>query len=194
MTFLNDDDRQSLAQAMCNPGRLVLGPTQITGAFPYGGVALGFHSDAEIVWRTDLILSQDVMSHRVTEAGRHGEDFPEIYCLLSGVQWDENFLLGAFQRAIASSALPYPDPPETRIQGGSIPFGVKAWPPMLFAANDPTHKSVYFTRPLPTLSLREGVAIAKTRQAGLPVRFIPTPTSEAGIPDWQVVRLENMIL
>lgn len=187
-------DNERLAQAIHNPGRLVLGPTATTGSFPYGGVNLGPHRDAEIVWQAQYFEVRDPASGRVVEMGRDGAEYPEIYCLADGI-WDEDIVVGAFSRYTRASSTTYPSPAEARIDGANVPKLVAAWPPLLFVADDPMHKSVYFRRPLPTLSLRQASALSREAKVGLPLRFIPTPDlAWASTPDWQIARLENITL
>jgi len=188
-------DKDLLARAVRNPGRFILGPTQTTGGGTYGGVSLGFHRDGEAVWRSDYVQVRDPASGRIVEIGRNGADYPEVYALVDGPSWDEDMLQGIFARFTRPSQNAVPTPAETRIDGTIIPSNVLAWPPILFAADDPAHKSIYFRRPLPTLSLRQGVALSQALRAGLPVRFIPSPDSAwVTVPDYQIARIENIVL
>lgn len=186
-------EKEMLVRALHNPGRLILGPTTTTGGANYGGVLLGPHRDGEAVWRGNYSIYLDPMSKQPASVGRHGAEWPEIYCLLDGPTWDEDFLQAAFSQATSAVGLAVQDPPEARVEGTTVPFDASAWPPILFAANDPSLKSIYIPRPYPTLSLRQGVALSKRLRAGLPIRLIPSPCGDGSLP-WQVARLENISL
>jgi hypothetical protein len=186
-------DPELLARAVNNPGRLVLGPTSTTSAFPYGGVNLGFFRDGEVVWHVEYNRNRDPASGRTSEINREGVEFPEIYCLIEGPSWDEDITLAAFQRALQASGLSFSQPTEARPGGTNMPTVVVACPPILMAAEDPAQRSVYMRRPVLTLSIRQATAIAQTLKAGLPLLFTPTPDS-SGDDDWQCARLENITL
>jgi hypothetical protein len=188
-------DQELLARSLRNPGRLVLGPTTLLGGFPYGGVSLGFHHDAEIIWHSEYVRVRDPASGRLSEVGRRGAEWPEIYCVVDGYAWDTDALIAVFSRTISPVGTNVPQPPETVIQGTTIPFTMSVWAPMLFAPTDPRQKAVYFTRPIPTLSLRTSTALAMNRRAGLPLMFSPTADSNwATRGDYQIGRLENLTL
>lgn len=186
-------DAELLARAVHNPARLILGPTTTTGGIPYGGVSLGLVRDADIIWHGEYVPSKDPSSGRVQEVGVRGVEYPELYVLIEGNTWDEDVLQNAFTSAVGPSGLIYGNPPEALIQGDVIPHGRRAWAPVLFAALDPKHKSVYFRRPVLTIALGRAVAFAHERKSGLPLFFTPTPSSR-GVGDWQCARLENISL
>lgn len=184
-----------LQKARRNPGRLVLGPTTLSGSLsassPFGGVALGLNAEAEIVWRTEYDPVRDPASGRIAHVGRRACDYPELYCLIEGPAWDEDVLAVTFARATKFGG----SSPETRIEGTVIPSDVGAWPPVLFVSEDPKGKCVYFRRPLLLLSLRNAVAIANAKKCGLPMRFVPSPDSAwQTTPDWQICKRENLSL
>lgn len=185
-------DAELLARAIKNPGRLILGPTSVTGSFPYGGTSLGHHRDGEIQWHAEYIPTRDPASGMMSEIGRAGAEYPEIYCLIEGPNWDEDVVFATFKGAVRVAA---PEPAETRAQGSRTTVIVPAWPPLLLASEDPSLKSIYIPRPIPTLSLRAGVALSRMFHAGLPMRFTPTINSDyATTPPWQCARLENIVL
>lgn len=184
-------ESEQLARAVRNPGRLVLGPTATTGSFPFGGVELGAHRDAEVVWQEEQIRVRDPLSGRTSEVGRNGAAFPEVFCIIEGPQWDEDLLVALFSRATRSTD----DPAETRAEGDALPQNYATWPPLAFIPDDLNLKAVYFRRPIPTLSLRQSTALSQEFRCGLPVRFVPTVTIDwQTIPDWQVARWENISL
>ena len=188
-------DAELLARVIRNPGRLCLGPTTTTGSFPYGGVSLGFHRDAEIVWVTEYVETHDPMSGRIVEVGRRGVEYPVIYCSLEGWQWDEDAVQATFSRASKPTQNPFPTPAESVISGTVIPGLVGAWPPMLMASEDPALPSIYSRRPIPLLSLRDAIAISRMKPGGLPMRFAPTPTADwATNGDFQIGRVEQMVM
>lgn len=182
-------DLQRLSQAVKNPGRLVLGPTSTSGSYPYGGVSLGFQTDSEVRWRAEYVETHDPSSGRIVEIGRRGVEWPEIYTMIEGTAWDEDIIQAVFTSASLQSIV---TPVEASAQGTTMPHVVSAWPPLLFAPYDQTHKAVYFRRPIPTLSLQQSLALSHAKKCGLPVRFTPSPCSSG--KDWQVARLENIAL
>jgi len=185
-------DAERLALAVKNPGRFILAPTTTSGPWPYGGTSLGLVTECELDWDVLITLKRDPASGAIVEASR-GVETPILTCVIDGVAWDEDVLAAVFTRT--SGALPVTSPAEVQIGGTAIPAVVPAWQPVLFAALDPRHKSIYFRRPIPLLSLRSAVAFAQNRKAGLPVKFIPTPdTAWATTPPWQISRLENITL
>lgn len=187
-------DIEKLAQAVRNPGRLILGPTSTTGSFPYGGVSLGFVSEAEVIPDARYQESMDPASGALAEVARRSVENLRIVCLLDEA-WDEDALMAIFTKSTPSTGLAFQSPPETRVEGAMIPAVVPAWSPLLFAADDPNQKSVYIRRPVPRLSLRDSVRFSKTYRAGLPVVFSATPDlAWATTPPWQICRLENVTL
>lgn len=188
-------DPELLSRAMRSPGRIVLGPTTNTGAFPYGGVSLGFHRRGEAQWRGEYFESKDPASGRVVEAGRRGVEYPEILCQIEGSQWDEDFVQGIFSRASKPTTNSYPLPAESVASGTVIPSVVPVMPPVLIAALDAASPSIYLRRPISLLDLRKSVALSQVEPAGLPIRIIPTPTSDwATNGDYQIGRLEQMVI
>lgn len=188
-------DLERLAKAVRAPGRLCLGPTAVSGSYPFGGVNLGFHRDGEIVWNARYQPIHEPTSGAVSEVARRSVEFPEVYCLIEGPQWDEDVVAGTFSSVTRSGALAHASPAENRINGTLIASGVEAWPPMAFVPNDTNQDAIYIPRPYPTLSLKQAVRLSMLFGAGLPMKF--TPSSHAAWQTqgfYQVCRWENVIL
>jgi hypothetical protein len=187
-------DVDLLARVVRNPGRLVLAPLSSSAAFPYQGTPLGLTRGGKVFLDVRYQENRDPASGAIQEIARRWVEFPRLVFLVEGPGWDEDVLASAFASTTVSSAATYP--PETRANGTIFPSVVRASAPILFAADDPKGKSVYFKRPLVIFQFGESVPLSLREKAGLPIVIIPTPhqgTSKVN-PFWQIGRLGSLAL
>ena len=207
MTAPAISDLELLASAIHTPGRLVLGPSSTTGAFPYGGTPIGIRRDAEVHWLTDYQDIRDPMSGALLKRIRRSIEIPVVRFLLE-CPWDQNVLDAGFNDTAPAANLAFPQPPETQIQGSVVPAALVAAlggaTPVSFAlvADDTRQPSVYFLMTLPRI-VADVTAFHPRKIASLVVDFEPIPTSDTGDPlypyvgskPWfQVSRWENVVL
>jgi hypothetical protein len=183
-------DVELLARVVRNPGRLVMSPGSTSGAFPYGGTSLGLTRGGELVVDVRYAENRDPASGAVNEIARRTVETPRLVFVVEGPSWDEDLVAAAFSRTVS---LPTQSPPDVRAEGTLLPGVVQATSPILFAADDPKGKSVYFKRPLVIVHLGLPVPFS-WRKAGLPIVIVPSPHSGATSGHWQIARLGNLVL
>jgi hypothetical protein len=186
-------DAELLRRVVRNPGRLVLGPTSAGGAFPHGGTSLGLTRGGRLRMDGRFEETRDPASGAIQEVARRWVEFPRLVFLLEGVAWDEDLLAAAFASTTSISSRA---PAEVRANGTILPSVLQATSPILFEADDPRGKSVYFKRPLVIFQFGEAIPFMMKEKAGFPLVIVPTPhTGTSSIAAfWQIARLENLSL
>lgn len=186
-------DPELLAEAVYNPGRLVIGPTATVGGFPYGGIEAGFTEHMECRPSVEYQRNKDPSNGELNEIARRSVENMALGCILTGVRWDEDLLQAIFLRTVQAGLLPFPSPGETQIIGGAkIPRVVKALPPTMFVPEAAAGECVYFIRPLLLLDLRDGIKFSSERRCGMPVVFVASAALNRD--PWQISRLEQITL
>lgn len=185
-------DLQDLARAVRNPGRLCLGPTAVSGAFPFGGLSVGLHRGAELVLAGRIQETEDATNGQLLEVARRSIENLWIDLVIDGPGWDEDLLQYIYSKTNRSSTLASQYPAETQIVGGGDATTLTPLPPLLFAAEDALKgDSAYILRPV-AIGLGLGIAFARSKKAGMPIRIKATGVKNRD--PWQVSRLANVVL
>lgn len=183
-------DAELLARAVRNPGRFCLGPTTLSGSFPFGGVSLGFSASARARWDIQYERRYDPSTRALVEIGRGVENLA-VHAL--NYDWDEDLVPAIFTQTTPSSGLADPSPPESRVEGATVPRLVPATAPVLFVSDDTQGKCVFIRRPLITLDMSDPfIQFAIARKHMLPVEI--EPTTPLGLKPFQICRFANMDL
>jgi hypothetical protein len=182
---------QDLARVLNNPGRLIVAPTStgIGSSYPYGGTPLGVVKRARLRWgiRYENVVAEEW--GEAIETIRTGER-PLLAFLLE--QWDDDAIRKFFPRVTLTPS-PAGLTDMVRIDGAAGPGYVAAIDPILFAPFDPSHKAIFFRRPIARLLDDAETAFAVDETAAFPFVFeAQRDQAWSSVPPWQVDRLEHL--
>lgn len=136
-------DASLLAFAIRNPGRLLLGPTTVSGSWPYGGTAIGVRRAAKMQLLTREQEIQDPANGNLLGVVPRANERVRLAYLLEP-PWDSNVIPKAFAGGSGSN-----------FDGTVVPRARIAplSSPLAFVADDPTGFSWYAKIVIPRLVL-----------------------------------------
>lgn len=174
-------------------GRLVLNPTTLTAAYPYGGTELGF------VTRWRIIRDQKLYEANSEARGRDGVSVYGGRYRAAGafvlIQWDPDVLQKLYAYSNTSpngysgaSILTVPKSGQTTLSPGLIAPSS----PLLFAADDPTHPSALFLAPIFTLGPK--LELDQTLDRPSETGVVVVAGIDASGNDLRIDKIENLSL
>lgn len=185
-------DVELLARAIRNPGRICMGPSTLSGSFPFGGRDMGLHRNADLFIAGEYQETHDPSDGQYLETGRRSIENLWIDFMIEGPRWDEDFLQAIQANFTKPANLPVTSPPETQILGGGDPTTLTPLPPLLFAADDIENgESIYIPRPI-ARGLGVGIRLSLQAKCAMPIRI--KASGVLNMQAFQVCRFSNMVL